>query len=91
MLELAILECFYYITGTNAAGADLDTSNRAIFERLDFLKVCMPCPGCSIVGVTDIIPEGGTFSAYFTFFRHSIILQRLLKLLLLPDVTGVCK
>jgi hypothetical protein len=58
------------MAGTNATGADLDTSNGTVPDRFYFLKVSMPSSGRFIVGVTDVISEGGAFAAYFAFFRH---------------------
>ena len=54
-------------TGADAAGANLDGGDTAVFHRSDFLEVGKPdCTGL-VVGVADIVTEAGAFSTNFTF------------------------
>ena len=56
------------MTRADAAGADLDTSYRALTNSFNFLQVRMPGAPGFIVCVTDIVPEAWTFTADFTYF-----------------------
>lgn len=62
-----MLERFGYKAGTNAAGANFNGGNAAVFNGSDFLKVGAPDSTGLVVGVADIVTEAGAFSANFTF------------------------
>jgi hypothetical protein len=54
-------------TGADAAGANLNGGNAAIFYGPDFLEIGAPDSAGLVVGVADIVTEAGAFSANFTF------------------------
>ena len=54
-------------TGADAAGANLDGRDAAVFHSSDFLEVGTPDGTGLVVGVADIVTEAGAFSANFTF------------------------
>ena len=65
-------ESFGYMAGADAAGADLDASDRALTDRFNLLEVRMPGAAGFVVCVADIVSEARTFAADFTNFRHDI-------------------
>ena len=65
-------ESFGYMAGADAAGANLDASDRALTDRFNLLQVRMPGTAGFVVCVTDIVSEARTFAADFTNFRHDI-------------------
>jgi hypothetical protein len=62
------LERFGDVTGTDTAGTDLNAFDRAVADGLDLLQVRIPYPAGFVVGVAHVIPEAGTFTAYFAYF-----------------------
>jgi len=58
--------------GTDAAGANLDSCNRAVFDGFNLLDVRMPDGTGLVVGVAHVVAEAGAFSTNFTFSRHMI-------------------
>ena len=56
--------------GADAAGADLDASDRTLTDRLNFLKIRMPGATGFVVGMADVVTETNTLAADFTNFRH---------------------
>jgi hypothetical protein len=65
-------ESFGYMTGANAAGANLDASDRALTDRFNLLQVRMPGAAGFVVRMADVVSEARTFAADFTNFRHDI-------------------
>lgn len=61
------LQCFGYVSRTNAASTHFDGGYGAILDGFNLLYIGTPHGAGLVVGVTDIIPEAGAFSAYFTF------------------------
>ena len=82
---------FGYVTGADAAGADLDGSDVAISDRLDLLKVRIPYRTGFVVGVAHVVAEAGTFTADFTNSRHIIIPPLNSKKEFLSDQPQCCK
>ncbi len=62
-----LLQCFGYVTGANAAGADLNGHDAAIFYSSDLLQVRIPYSSGFVVGVAYIVTEAGPFSTNITF------------------------
>ena len=67
-LRAGALDVLGHFAGLYTGSADFDTFRFAINQRSDRLKVWIPAPFSRIVGVRDIIPERGLFTAYFTRF-----------------------
>jgi hypothetical protein len=64
------LERFGDKAGTDAAGADLDGCDCAVFDGFDLLDVRVPDGTGLVVGMAHVVAEAGAFSADFTFSRH---------------------
>jgi hypothetical protein len=67
------LKCFGYMSGANAAGADLDALYRTVPQSLDFLQVRIPGFCRLVVGVAHIVTETGPLATYCTYFSHIFI------------------
>jgi hypothetical protein len=65
-------ESFGYMTGANAAGANLDASDRALTNSFNLLQIRMPGTAGFVVCMADIVSEARTFAADFANFRHEI-------------------
>jgi hypothetical protein len=65
-----LLESFYHVPRTDAAGANLDALNGTVPHRFYLLQVGIPGPACFIVGVAHVIAEAGAFPADFADFGH---------------------
>jgi len=63
-------ESLGYVSGADAAGADLDTFDGTLTNGLYFLQVRVPGATGFIVGMTYVVPEAWTFATNFTYFRH---------------------
>lgn len=64
------LQCLGNRAGTNAAGADLDSLNRAVINGLHLLQVGVPGGTGFVVGVAHVVAGAGAFTADFTFSGH---------------------
>ena len=62
-----MLQCFGYVTGTNATGTSLDGHDAAIFYGPDLLQVRIPHGTGFVVGVAYIVTEARPFSTNITF------------------------
>jgi len=60
--------------GFDTVGADEHFFYFAVIERSNPLKVRVKATFRNIMGVTHVAPDHGFFSAYFTHFRHDLIL-----------------
>jgi hypothetical protein len=72
---IGLLQCFGYVTGTDAAGTRLDSHDAAVFHCSDFLQIRIPDSAGFIVSVAHIVSEAGTFSTDITFSRHICFLR----------------
>lgn len=62
-----LLQCFGYVSRTNAACTHFDGGYGSISDSFYLLYIGTPYGAGLIVSMTDIVPEAGAFSAYFTF------------------------
>jgi hypothetical protein len=67
------LERFSHMAGADAARANLDASDRAVFNGLYLLQVGVPCPAGFVVGMADVVAEAGTLTTDFAYFGHIFI------------------
>jgi hypothetical protein len=67
------LECFGYVSGADAAGADLDAPDGTVSHGLDLLQIRAPNLAGSVVGVADVIPEARAFTAYLAYSGHFFV------------------
>jgi hypothetical protein len=68
--EEKVLEGFGYVSGADAAGADLDAPDGTVSHGLDLLQVRTPDFAGFVVSVADVIPEAGAFTANFAYSGH---------------------
>jgi hypothetical protein len=61
---------FYHPAGPQALGARLDASGGSVFLVTDNLKIRIPATFGLVVGVRDIVPDMGVFSANITLSGH---------------------
>jgi hypothetical protein len=57
-----------YLSGTNAAGANLDAADSTVVDSFDLLQVRMPGPSGFVVCMADVIAEAGAFTANIAYF-----------------------
>jgi hypothetical protein len=55
------------VSGTDAAGADLDGPDGAVPDGLDLLEVGIPYGTGFVVGMADVVAEAGTFTTYCAY------------------------
>jgi hypothetical protein len=67
------LEGLLYVSGADAAGADLDAPDGTVSHGLDLLQVRAPDFAGLVVGVADIIPEARAFTAYLAYSGHFFV------------------
>jgi hypothetical protein len=66
------LEGLLYVSGADAAGADLDAPDGTVPHGLDLLQIRAPDFAGFVVGVADVIPEARAFTAYLAYSGHSL-------------------
>jgi hypothetical protein len=66
------LQGLLYLAGPEAAGADLNSFNRAFFQYLDALKIRVELPGADVMSVRNRIAEYGFLFANIALLGHTI-------------------
>ena len=64
------LRCFNDMPRLNAGGANHYLFDAAFMHRLNSLEVWIEASFCYIMSVADVMTYNGSFTAYFTDFRH---------------------
>ena len=62
-----------YVSGADAAGADLDAPDGTVPHGLDLLQVRAPNFAGLVVGVADVVPEARAFTAYLAYSGHFFV------------------
>jgi hypothetical protein len=67
------LSRFSDFSGFNATGTDFHSLGAALWQlNSNGLQIRIESPGCSIVGVGNIVSELGAFAADFATFSHDL-------------------
>ena len=79
------------MAGADAAGADLDGLDAAVFHGANLLQIGVPDGTGFIVGVAHVVAKAGAFSAYIAFSGHYFFLRVIAEKKLIADRTSGCK